>query len=174
MLIYLQMIPNEERQTKFVRLYRRYRSYMFVVARRLLGEESDAEDAVHQAFLAVIRNLHRIGDLDSPETRSYLAVITERKAIDIIRARRRYVSLEDMDQIPGMEIPMPEGSGGLAQAMARLSGSYREVLLLRYDQGYTPREIAKLMGMKPGSVEKTLWRAKKALRRELEAGGVMV
>lgn len=174
MLIYLQMIPEEKGQTKFIKLYRRYRSYMFTVARRVLGEDSDAEDAVHQAFLAVIRNLHRIRDLDSPETRSYLAVITERKAIDIIRARRRYVSLKDMDRLPGMEIPMPEDSGGLAQAMARLSGSYREVLLLRYEQGYTPREIAKLLGMKPGSVEKTLWRAKQALRRELEEGGVMV
>ena len=48
------------------------------------------------------------------------------------------------------------------------------MLPLRYDQGYTPREIAKLLGMKPGSVEKTLWRAKQALRRELEGGGVMV
>lgn len=54
MLIYLQMIESEADKSKFERLYLRYRGLMFSVAMRLLSNEQDAEDAVHQAFLSII------------------------------------------------------------------------------------------------------------------------
>lgn len=167
MLIYLQIIEAEEEKTKFVRLYERYRGYMYTAAYQILGSDSDAEDAVHQAFLSVIKNLGRIELVDSPKTQKYLLVITERKAIDIFRSRRHIVSLDAMEQIPGLTA-LPLENHRLADAMARLPAHYRSVLLLRYDQGYTVREIAKLLDIKPGTVQKSIWRAKQALKKELE------
>ncbi len=52
--------------------------------------------------------------------------------------------------------------------MSRLPAAYREVLLLRYYHGYTVREIAPMLGRKPGAVQKLLTRAKAALRKILE------
>lgn len=66
-----------------------------------------------------------------------------------------------------MELPLP-GDGGLSDAMSRLPAAYREVLLLRYYHGYTVREIAPMLGRKPGAVQKLLTRAKAALRKILE------
>ena len=170
MLIYLQMIETEEDKTKFMRLYERYGGYLFTAAYQILGSGSDAEDAVHQTFLAVIKHLGQIKAVDTPEAQKYLLVIVERKAVDMLRNRRRVVSLDDMDQIPGLAVP-PPGDHGLADAMARLPAHYRAVLLLRYDQGYTIREIAKQLDQKPGTIQKTIWRAKQALKKEL--GGVV-
>lgn len=169
MLIYLQMIETEEDRIKFVSIYDRYRDYMLTVAYRISNNE---EDAVHQAFMYVIENLGKIKDITSRQTRAYLVIITEHMALNIIRKHKRYVSMEDMDQMPGIEVPISI-EDDLADAISKLPGYYREVLLLRYYEGYTPKEIARSLGLSKSNVEKILWRAKQALRKELQLGGAV-
>ena len=173
MLIYLQMIESEEDKSKFLEIYNQYKYLMFSVANRILKNEYDAEDAVHQAFVSIIDNLNRIGAVDCPKTRSYVVIITENKAIDIIRSRKHLAGEELNDAIHGIEIPLP-GDSGLADAMAKLPARYREVLMLRFDNGYNTKELAKMLGMTQGSVQKLIWRAKDALKKQLEKDGEMI
>lgn len=170
MFLYLQMIEGDEDKTKFVQLYERYSGFMFAVAHQVLNNDSDAEDAVHQAFLSVIKNLKKVHKVDSLETKGYLAIITERKAIDIIRKNKKYVSLDSIEHIPGIEITISDHDT-LADAMSKLPGHYREVLLLRYYHGYTAKEIGELLDASSDTIQKTLWRAKQALRQQLQLGG---
>ena len=60
MIIYLQMIESDEDKSKFEQLYIMYKGLMFHVAMKILKNEFDAEDAVHQAFLSLIENLKKI------------------------------------------------------------------------------------------------------------------
>ena len=73
----------------------------------------------------------------------------------------------EMEALPGPEIPLPGGSD-LARAMAALPARYRQALLLRFQMGYTTRELAGLFGMTEASAGKLLWRAKQALKGKLE------
>ena len=168
MLIYLQMIESEEDKSKFEKLYNQYRHLMFSVANKILDNQFDAEDAVHKAFVSIIDNLDKIKEVDCPKTKAYVVIITENKAIDIIRSKKHIIEDELIDTLYGIEIPMP-GDGGLADAMAKLPARYREVLLLRFDNGYKTKEIAKMMNMTEGSMQKLIWRAKDALHKQLEA-----
>ena len=59
MIIYLQMIESDEDKSKFEQLYIMYKGLMFHVAMKILKNEFDAEDAVHQAFLSLIENLKK-------------------------------------------------------------------------------------------------------------------
>lgn len=59
------------------------------------------------------------------------------------------------DVVCGIEIPLP-GDNGLADAMAKLPARYRELLLLRYDMGYSAKEIAAMLSMKTETVQKVL------------------
>ena len=93
MIIYLQMIESDEDKSKFEQLYIMYKGLMFHVAMKILKNEFDAEDAVHQAFLSLIENLKKISDVKCPKTRAYIVIITERKAIDIIRSRSKLVDV---------------------------------------------------------------------------------
>ena len=170
MLVYLQMLETAEEKDKFARLYTLCRGKMMAAAMRLLRNREDAEDAVHQAFLAVLENFSKISNVDCPQTTAYVVIITERKALDLLRARSRHPEVELDPEEPGLAVPPPE-EGGLAAAMARLPARYREALLLRYRHGYGTGELAKLFGMKRGAVQKLLWRAKEALKRELEKEG---
>lgn len=164
MMMFLQLIESEDDKVKFEEIYTRYQRLMYFVAYKVVGNESDAEDAVQQAFVSIIENLDKVGVIDSPQTKSYVAIIAEHKAIDIVRAKKRFVELNE--DIAGFEISMP-GDCGLADAMAKLPGRYREVLLLRYDNGYDTQEIAQILDMKRGSVQKLIWRAKEMLAKTM-------
>lgn len=166
-MLYLQMLPSPSEKDKFEQIYTLYRGLMFYIAQRILPGEADAEDAVHQAFVSIIENLKKISEVRCPKTRSYVVIITERKAIDILRSRSRLSPEAFEESTRGVELPLP-GDGGLSDAMSRLPAAYWEVLLLRYYHGYTVREIAPMLGRKPGAVQKLLTRAKAALRKILE------
>ena len=172
MLIYLQMIETDEDQTRFVQIYEKYRGLMFSVAYRILGSNADAEDAVHRAFVSIIDNLNKIKVVDSVSTKSYLVILTEHKAIDMLRKNKRYISMDTLGQLPGIELS-PPGDSGLADAMAQLPAIYREVLLLRYYHGYTTKEIARMLHMTSETAQKTIWRAKQSLHQALQLGGAL-
>lgn len=60
LLVYLKMIDSEEDKSKFERIYCKYRGLLTYVARGIVGDVADAEDAVHQAFVSIIENLDKI------------------------------------------------------------------------------------------------------------------
>lgn len=171
MFVYLAMIDTPDDQQKFERIYNQYRFLMLYVAEKILQHREDAEDAVHQAFISIIRNLEKVIEVDSPKTRSYIVIITERKAIDILRQNRRRSEVELNEETAGIEIPFEEDHP-LAAAMAKLPAHYREILLLRYDNGFAVKEIAPILGITQSGVRKLIARAKDALQKELEKEGV--
>lgn len=164
--LYLQMLDTEEETSRFTRLYIHYRDLMFRVAMRVLHNEMDAEDAVHQAFLSILKHFSKIHKIDCPETKAYVVIITERKAIDILRAQKHFA--DEDPEVLGNEAVSPPGDGGLADALAGLRRRYREALLLHYRHGYSTAELADLWGIKQASVQKLLWRAKQLLKEKME------
>ena len=166
-LMCLQISENAEDQNRFQMLYERYRGLMFWRAMQILQNENDAEDAVQQAFLSILEHFEKVSSVDCPKTRAYVVIIAESKAIDLLRIRKHLAYDVELETLPGPEIMITDGSE-LAQAMARLPARYRQVLLLRYDIGYSTRELAKLFSMTEMTTQKLLWRAKRALENELQ------
>lgn len=171
MLTYLQMIETPEDQSKFERIYDKYLGLMYHVAFKILGNHEDAEDAVHQAFVSIAENLKKVHSAECPETKSYIVITIESKSIDIIRYRKRVTNVIEFDETMwGIEIP-DEGMFDLAALIGRLPARYREVLLLRFDNGYTTKEIAKILNLSHTNVEKLIWRAKTALQKLIDQDG---
>ena len=171
--IYLQMIPDEREHAKFERVFSKYKGLMFHYAKKILNNDEDAEDAVHMAFESIAKNISKIFDVDCPETRNFIVIIVERKSIDVLRKRKGYADMGLDEAVNGVEVTMPE-SGGFASAIAKLKPRYREVILLHYVSGYSAKEIGKMLDMKTDSVQKLIYRAKEALRKQLEEEGMSV
>lgn len=167
MLIYLQALDSPEDRTRFESLYTAYRGLMFHVANRILHNSQDAEDAVHQAFLSLAE--HPLPQELGPRARCLAVTVAERKAIDLCRARQRHPQAELEETIPGCEGPSSDGT--LAGAMAALPPRYREVLLLRYYNGYSAAETGGLLGLTPENVRQLTVRAKRLLAAELAERG---
>ncbi len=172
MLIYLAAISSDEDKSKFELIYRQYRNLMYYAANQILHNSSDAEDVVHQAFLKIIEILDTISEIKSHKTRSLIVTITERKAIDLYRSKSRAAVLPLDETYTGSvsadEIEHMAESDAIAAAIAALPARYREVLLLRYDNGFSYSEIAKALDMTEAAVRKTVQRAKEALQRTLQ------
>lgn len=169
MIVYLQMIGGEEEKLRFAVLYETYRGLMFYTANNILHNAQDAEDAVHQAFISLAENFSKIKTIECPQTRAFVVIIVERKAIDILRKRSRQAEVGMNEAVHGIDIPLP-GDNGLADAMASLPAHAREILLLRYYNGYTTMEIADFFGVSYAAMKKQLSRAKSALKKRMEEG----
>lgn len=171
MLSYTTLIDSPEDRTKFEQIYENYKNLMYRTAYQVVHNHHDAEDCVQQAFLSVVDHLDKLRSVRSPQTASFLVITTERKAIDLLRKRQRNDTLTLDEEMEGIAIPA-SGENDLADAIAKLQPDYRQVLLLRFDNGYTDREIAKFLGITPSGVRKRIGRAKAALLEILEREGI--
>lgn len=172
MLIYLAMIESDADKSKFEIIYNTYKKLMLYQANKILGDTSDTEDVVHESFLKIIKIIDQIEEAQCPKTRNLIVTIVERTAIDLYR-RRKKLQIVTMDEeyinVPELQdIEDLHGKVDLAAAMAMLPTRYREVLLLRYDSGFTEAEVAAILSMSQENVHKTVQRAKKKLGEILE------
>ena len=127
-----------------------------------LGDRSQAEDAVQDAFL---RCLEKAPDFESPaHARAWLLRVTVNGCKSRLRApwRRRTAPL--LDAYPAAA---PE-EGTLLEAMQALPARDRPVLHLYSYEGYQPAQIAALTGLREGSVRSRLTRARARLRQVLK------
>jgi RNA polymerase sigma-70 factor (ECF subfamily) len=69
MLSYLQMIETPQQRSDFEKIYLTYRGLMFHIANNILQNDEDAEDAVHNAFVAIAENIQKIEEPVCPKTK---------------------------------------------------------------------------------------------------------
>jgi RNA polymerase sigma-70 factor (ECF subfamily) len=146
------------------RLYRAHWEMAHRAAYLVVHDAAAAEDIAQEAFLAAVRALDRF-DRRRPFA-PWLHRIVVNRAIDHARARalRREVELEE----PAGE-PAPAGElDGVVDALAALPVDQRAVVVLRHLLGYTPGEIAGLLGLPRGTVNSRLRRGLDAMRARME------
>lgn len=156
-------------------LYDRYSSIALGTALRVVGDRGEAEDVVHDAFVAVWRKIDRF-DADRGSLRAWLMTVVRNRAIDRIRARRPGMDLEDADERSLLRTgPNPTWEAALRQAsaadvrtaLAELPDEQRRAVELAYFEGYTYREVADLTGVPPGTANGRLRLALGKLRDAL-------
>lgn len=172
MIIYLQTIDNPADKAKFEQLYLHYQAFMYQVAFQILQNKQDAEEAVHNAFLSIAKNMEKVGKPIGNRTQGYVFVIVERKAIDIYRERKRKECDELNEEQIGISYP-PPGEHGLVWCITQLPPRYRQVIFLKYSHGYSVKEIADILGISHAAASKLDQRAKKKLEEICREEGVL-
>lgn len=140
-------------------LYDRYAGAALATALRVVGGREEAEDVVHDAFVAVWRKIDRF-DADRGSMRGWLMTVVRNRAIDRVRARRASIDVDDADERsllrtgpnPTWEAALGRASAGeLRSAMAELPDDQRRAVELAYFEGYTYREVAEITNVPPGT-----------------------
>jgi len=149
----------------FALLVRRYERRFYGVARRMLGDDRDCEDAVQLAFLRVFTKAAEYRDGFAGST--WLYRILTNVCIDAYRKRR--AEARALEARPAA--PTSGGSRAerldLEAALGRLPAEGRVVVLLRYVDDLPYGEIARVRGVTVNTVKTHLRRAKLMLRRHL-------
>ena len=171
MLIYLQLISEPEDRELFVQLYEKHRVAMFNRANRILHSKQDSEDAVHEAFLKIAENIEKISSLECHKRNKYIVTIIENKAINAYRAKRLHPT-EPLFDLAEYAVVDTYEDGDFTRCILKLPHDYREVLLLKYDLGFSNKEIADALDISQALVRKRLQRARNALRRICKMEGI--
>lgn len=177
MLVCMALIEGARQKLRFGMLILRYEKLMFRIANSILNNEKDAEDALQEAFLSIAKNFSKISELDDNKTRAYIVTVVERKAINIYNRKKAHPSVSYEEYLEAADSgfsPDHHGLSPLAAALSRLPREQRELILLKYDCGFTSKEIAKMLDSTDGAVRQKLLKAKEQLRKELEKEGVEV
>ena len=136
-----------------------YGGLVWSIARKMLRNNDDAEDAVQEIFIDVWKNAERYDETQASET-TFIGMIARRRIIDRIRYSSRRIladSLEDViaepwnrsDQTMQISVEAKEA----AAAMKDLRPEQRQVLHLSIVQGLSHQEIADATGMPLGTVK---------------------
>ena len=168
---YLQLLDTEEERAKFESLYLEYREPMFHIALRILNDHYLEEDAVHQAFLNIINHFDIFMTREKKQIFSYIFVTTEHAAIDMIRKRSKSAAEAIDPHADAYPFQLePPSESDLLNALLTLPEHQRNILLLHYDYGFSMKELAGFFKINYRTVQKSIWRAKQALAKALEAG----
>jgi RNA polymerase sigma factor (sigma-70 family) len=161
-------------------LYDRYGRAAYSLARRILTEETLAQDVVQEVFLSLWRDARRF-DAGRGTVATYLLSMTHHRAVDVVRReenlRRWRTSDEGLELEPDPkarvedEVEASERRAEVRAALAELPAAQREALLLAYFGGYTQREVAALVGVPLGTVKTRMAAGMRKMREALQDAG---
>lgn len=149
-----------------------YGGLVWSMARRLLGDDVEAEDAVQDAFVEIWRGADRFDPRLASE-RTYVAMLARRRIIDHLRSKRRRpdVPMPAESRLPSDADDRTLERGVEARLAARvfrkLPEERRRVLELAVYRGLTHREIAEASGMPVGTVKTHITRGLARVREIL-------
>ena len=151
----------------FERLVEEHYDDVLAYCRRHAPSRDEAPDMAQEAFLRFVRSGR------SPEDGkplAYLFTIARNLCIDAARVRRPPCAPLDMDVPDGSPDADPASAvgGGVGALVEGLDPELREVVELRFDQGFKVGEIASVLGVSRFAVNRRLNRALAELRRGLE------
>lgn len=149
----------------FSQLVRTHQRRAYAVARAIVVNHEDAEDAVQEAFLHAYRALDRF--LPDQAFGAWLHRIVANAALDITRRRK----VRDADELPEtVASPFRDPAEGselrrrLTEALGALPERQRSVIVLHDVEGFKHSEIGEMLGIPEGTARSDLHYARSQLR----------
>ena len=163
---------------KMTAIYEKHKNAMYAVALKILKNPQDAEDAVHNAILPIMRNLDAIKDVDSKDCMYYVTMAVKHISFNMIRDRHiRTVPLCEIEyELESSEniaesISMEDSCIFIYSIIESMPEEYRDVLILHLYYELSTSQISDFLNRKHGTVKSQLTRGKKLLKPRLKENG---
>jgi RNA polymerase sigma-70 factor (ECF subfamily) len=152
-----------------------YLDAAYNLARYLMRDPHEAEEAVQEAFLRAIRHFESFRGVDG---RAWLLSIVRNTCFTQLRRRQSGgeklefdEEVHSLEEAPGPEADLARSiaTESVRKALSELAAEFREVLVLRELEGLSYKEIAQVAGVPIGTVMSRLARGRKQLQLALGA-----
>ena len=166
---------SERERDRFNESVLPYLDAAYNLARHLLRDGHEAEDAVQESFVRAIRHF---GGFRGVDGRAWLLTIVRNACFTQLRRRRGDEKVEFDDEMhtapndasgPEAELSRTIAAESVREGLNRLSAEFREVVVLRELEGLSYKEIAQIAGVPIGTVMSRLARARRQLMLALGA-----
>lgn len=171
----LSLIDDKDDHEKFLNLYRKYRQLMLKISYDLVHDYNLAEDCVQSAFMDIAKNIEKVDDIDSKETKAYVVVITKTcayKTFSIMCPKEELELSESSIEKEGISVEDDfwdkHQTTHITQLIKKLPENYVHPMMLRYLYDYDYESIAQLTGLKASNVRKRVQRGKQIIARKLK------
>lgn len=157
---------------KAEQLYELYEKKMYKMAYSFLRDKELAEDAVHEAFVKIIRQLDKVKDAESDRTKHWIMKVMKHTAIDLYRRQRREMgksvampldTVEDEKNVIYLSQKNMENKEQAEYILAMLPDTDVELLKLKYYYQLSDDEVAERMALSVAAVRKRIQRLKKRI-----------
>ncbi|HUT00839.1 MAG TPA: sigma-70 family RNA polymerase sigma factor [Phycisphaerae bacterium] len=147
-------------------------------AGRILGDVERARDVVQETFLRLLKSGKGPGDNHVPE---WLFTVCRNRALDVCRKERRMTYLGEhaesvqpsREPAPPAEADRQEQVGHVTAALRSLPQRQQEVLRLKFQNGFSYKQIAGITGLSASNVGFLIHTGIGTLRRRLKAAGLL-
>lgn len=175
---YMTYIEDDRDKDKFVVIYQTYYQSMLKIADSILHDYAQAEDAVHEAFLCILRILKNIKDPLSSQTKALVEKVAAHKSYDICRSRqsaqKRIRPLAETDNgiLPdardiARELEQMDAQTQIKKYLLELPKQDRELLSLYYYARVPAKDIATLLNVSKKTVYNRLHNIMQQLRERM-------
>ena len=153
----------------------KYGGLVWSLARRMLADNNEAEDAVQEIFVEIWKNADRFDENQASET-TFIAMIARRRLIDRIRKHARKPNIDSFEDIlveptgkTDEEVYISIEAKQVAQLMNELRPEQKQILQLSIVDGYSHQEICEALNMPLGTVKTHARRGLIQVRELLES-----
>ncbi len=148
-------------------LYERFYGSMMVVCMRYTNDREEARDVLHEGFIKVFRNMHKFAK--GTNLGAWIRRIMVNTAIDHYRKRAKGPALVEINhavhEIDTHDILSDMSAQEILGLVQRLSPAYRMVFNLYVMEGYSHKEVGKLLGISEGTSKSNLAKARAKLQK---------
>ena len=154
-------------------LYRRHAAKLYAVCLQYSGNDEEARDILQDGFIKIFENLIHYKHEGSFE--GWIRRIMVNTALEKYRSKHNLYRVDDIDQIPELDAgPDTEDYAGLEaidllDIIRELPPKYRLVFNLFAIEGYSHKEISKMMNISEGTSKSNLSRARVILQRRVSS-----
>ena len=161
----LAALESDEDRALFTEIYEQNHDRMEQTALRILKDPHDAEDAVQNAFLQVIRNFDALLEIPCKKRIFWCISIVKNEALAILRKKKKTILIiEELEENPAAGVEEAMSYKEVVRLFAQLPETYRSVLEMKMILGYSGKEIAKSMGLTENTVNVRITRGRAMLR----------
>ena len=140
--------------------------YMYVTARSILPEDEDCADAIQET---IVKAFSKINSLKQDAyAKTWLIRILINECYNVLRQKSRQIPMDLESEMAAKAAAEPQDYSDLYRAVSQLQEDLRMPVVLYYGEDFSVREIAQVLEISEGAVQKRLARARQKLKRLLE------
>lgn len=144
---------------------------LYRIARSILQNDADCEDAMQNAVLSAYSKLDSLKREEYFQT--WLTRILVNECYTLLRKRKPHISYEEYmgageDAGSAFQSEEAHGFSEVFEEIQKLEETYRIPFILHYVEGYSVREISKILVCSQGSIKTRLYRSRNLLKERLK------
>jgi len=178
--LYIAMLETDEERGLFADFYEQHKGRCLQVALAITHNQAWAEDAVHNAFMRMIRHKDKYFTDPGKRTRTQIVIMVKSEALNLLKREKRldHSLLDDVEPIVANDEPEAfrvasgkEAMAALQRHVSLLDETSRTLYQMKYISGRTDGEIADEVGITKNAVAIRIHKIRKSLLEKMRKEG---